>query len=844
MLSHTGALPILQSDLFEKLDYTQHSDVFSYKDKEDIIFVSPVILRAAIIPSASQHSKFWERYLDNKDKRLGWVVIHLSLEQTNLAKNQSIIATIVITLLGLAISILFGLRLGKGVTNPLISIINVVRRIRDGQFDARVEIDAPGEMRSLEEGINAMAKVLMNSRNEMQENIEQATADLRETLKTIELQNTELDIARNEALEASNIKSSFLANMSHEIRTPMNGVLGFTNLLLKTKLSDQQNEFVTTIRKSSKNLLEIINNILDISKIEANKLELEQAEFTLYSVIEDAVMLIKPLALDKKIALTIHIEGDIPDIVIGDQLRLNQVITNLLGNAIKFTNNGIVSVILKVLEPVGSKQYFKIEVTDTGIGMSKAQVDNLFQAFSQADSSTTRKYGGTGLGLVISKNIIEMMQGQVGVDSQLTKGSTFWFTFALEVFHTGIFQEPDKSFGSKKALVFDQSEKGFANLNRHLKQQGLSIDLAINEEEFIDRIADYENNYDYVFLGLLDLSISDKYKTGLILDIKNFSDARLIILAHDFDYKLKSFSDSIDGCCYLSRPFRAGLLHQVLNVDEKCNKLTDVLIEEPSEIKHQNFTVLAVDDNAINLKLVAMLLSTSGGTVIKASDGKEAVKIAAESKFDLILMDIQMPIMDGYTACKYIREMREHKETPIIALSADILGNNLERREISGFTDFYAKPISEESLTKIINDYVFKDGYFDRKLNKAEPNVSDQDISIPQENKYIDLPLGIKLANGSEDMAREMLQLLMDDLPDVMNRLSTTYEGDDLDSLQSEVHKLHGGCCYCGVPILKNSAHELEANLKNGLEKQKLRKNYNNLINHIKNTLAAYKEFH
>ena len=851
ILSYTGKQPLIKKDLFQKLDYIEHDDVLSYKDKQDILFVSPVILRAVILPNINDNSYFWERYLENKDKRLGWVVIRLSRAQTLVFQNQSIIATIIIVLIGLATSILFGLRLGRDVTNPLLSIINVVKRIRDGHLESRVRIDAPGEMRSLEEGINTMAKSLMNSRKEMEENIQHATAELRETLKTIELQNTELDIARNQALEASRIKSAFLANMSHEIRTPLNGVIGFTNLLLKTKLTDQQKEFVQTIRKSSKNLLEIINNILDLSKIEADKLELEQEVFNLYATVEDVVMLIKPLALEKGIALNIDVQGEVPNQLIGDQLRLNQVITNLLGNAIKFTSNGNILITLTVLEKVELQQFFKITVEDTGIGMNSEQVAKLFEPFSQADSSTTRKYGGTGLGLAISKKIVEKMQGHIGVQSKENQGSKFWFTFALTI------KDPQqninvlKTLETKKALVWDASKIGINTLTKQLNRLNIHSYQVETEEAFIDAIADIDQQYDFIFLGFKQLNHPEKLALGLMRDIRSFSKARVIVMAYDFDYKIKEFSEQLGVSRYLSRPFSNELLYCILFSSADCNTVVEenVPVLECHQLKKPpkfSFKVLAVDDNEINLKLLAIMLSNLGAEVIQADSGKQAVKFAKLHNVDIVLMDLQMPEMDGFQACEQIRHDVNYSQIPIIALSADVLGDNQDKMAAVGFTDFYSKPISEEKLIGILTKYLS-----DKVNNKIIPQkTSTPEVERTHEvvdfsskltgSKYIDLDLGSELANGSEAIAREMLALLIQDLPDSLNLLKAAYQCKKYTNLQEVVHKLHGGCCYCGVPILKKSAYDLEFDLKRGASEKEFSEKYHKLIQVIESTIKAY----
>ena len=885
MMAATGKEDLnFDTSLFDRLDYLQHQDVFTYEQGNEEFFVAPVLLRSVVLVPSVLQTGNWSNYLSKRGSRLGWVVVRLSRHQIVAAKYQSIIATMIIVLLGLAISVLFGLRIGRNVISPLFSIINVVKKLRRGDLEARVTVEAPGEMRALREGINKMAASLMNSRREMEESIEKATAELRQTLATIERQNAELEQARREALEASRIKSAFLANMSHEIRTPMNGIIGFTDLLQKTSLSDQQQEFVQTIRNSSQNLLEIINNILDISKIEADKLELEQTRLDLYQVVEEVVMLVKPLALEKEVELGFYIAEDVPHYVLGDQVRLSQVFTNFLGNAIKFTREGRVWLYMVMQHHDDGRSLIQVEVRDTGIGMNEQQMSRLFQSFSQADSSTTRRYGGTGLGLTIAKSIVEKMGGEVGVESEPGEGTLFWFTMPLPPADTAEQtreQLPARAAEQQQqALVYDCSRHGQDALVSNLKTLGIQAQCVHREETLIDYLAESGDCYGWLILGFQQVqeSRANRYKAGLIRDIRNFSRARLVLLANDFDYKLKQFAEQLGADQYLSRPCRRNALQrclfgETLTLSEPGSTLsasdTELSRDAPADascdhaqatpVAAPGITVLAVDDNTINLKLLTTMLKNCGVTVVEAESGQQALDLAQRYKFDLVFMDLQMPEMDGYeTACQ-LRESTLNCHTPIIALSADVLGQAHEQQaEQAGFVAFYTKPVDETNLKEALRscipagDDTVPDSHATRPGGENDQqnaptaeqgaegsrDSSDDTRHMPS---LIDYELGRSLANGDASLAREMLDMFVNGLAETLETLNAYYTDENREALQAEVHKLHGGCCYCGVPALKEASARLEQLLKHDGSRQACDQAFATLVSVIRQTMQQYR---
>lgn len=372
----------------------------------------------------------------------GWLEIEFDYANTQVAHYRTLLINLMILSLGLIAVSGLAVWLSREISRPVRNMIATVDAIREGNLDARVDLKANGELHDLEVGINSMAETLRDAYEEMQNSVEQATEDLRETLETIEIQNIELDMARREAQQANQVKTEFLANMSHEIRTPLNGIIGFARLLAKSNLTRKQEDYISTILSSSQGLLTIINDVLDFCKIEAGKLMLDNRSMNLRETIEDVLVMLAPASQAKQLEVVSLYYSDVPEQLITDPLRLKQVLTNLVNNAIKFTPKGSIVVRTMIEQAQGNKLMVRISVTDTGIGLSKAEQKALFHAFTQADSSTAREFGGTGLGLVISKRLVEQMGGDIGLESQKDEGSTFWFNIKAEV--APAIQQPPK----------------------------------------------------------------------------------------------------------------------------------------------------------------------------------------------------------------------------------------------------------------------------------------------------------------------------------------------------------------------------------------------------------------
>lgn len=798
---------------------------------EALLFTVPVTIRDVLtedfLASSNEEQSLLYPIVE-QDKILGWVSIEMGRMTTTLKQYQVLFACSCIVLIGLGVSGVFAFRMGRDVTRPILEMAYAVEKIKDGNLDTRVFTSARGELRLLEEGINSMARALKAAHEEMQQSVEQATADLRQTLETIEIQNIELEMARKEAETASRVKSEFLANMSHEIRTPLNGVIGFINLLMKTPLDSRQGDYLNTIQKSAGSLLSIINDILDFSKMEAGKLRLDQVPMDLRECIEDALTLLAPSAHEKALELVPLIYSDVPLKIVGDHLRLKQIITNLVSNSIKFTEKGSVIVRVMLEKDSGNQVVLCVSVTDSGIGLTPEEQKTLFQAFRQADSTTTRKYGGTGLGLVISKRLVQQMGGEIGVESEAGKGSTFWFTFIAEKVNSPLHSEPKPNANNIKILLYEGHPTARLAVNHLLTLWGarvkeLSDSTQIDPE--LNKGVEQNDPYQLVVIGVNQPDINSHFIEDLIKVISSRYQLPVAVLANTTDQTISDAILDAGAALSLAKPVRIKKLFEGLErILFPNNKLiasespsTPITIIKP-EVSKPLVQILAVDDYAANLKLVKALLEHTGITVVGASSGLEALEYFRQQDFDLILMDIQMPGMDGVEVTHRIRALESSSKnpTPVIALTAHALLSEREGLLKAGIDDYLTKPINEEELLNIIQKWIKKKKSNDIKglatfidSSKIQENESENE-NIKGSYKPIDWKLALKLAGNKPHLAKEMISTLKNTLPDDKLAINQAFKENNLNLLREYVHRLHGACCYCGVVKLKQAANALE----------------------------------
>lgn len=525
------------------------------------------------------------------------------------------------------------------------------------------------------------------------------------------MQNDELTELNSNLEKTNQVKSDFLANMSHEIRTPLNGIIGMTNFLKKSPLNEDQSDYVNTIHRSSENLLVIINDILDYSKIEAGKLELSNEVFNLTEVIEDIIDLLKPSAHQKNIELMYYMEPNVPVDLKMDSFRLRQVLINLLNNAIKFTENG--EVVLKIIN-IHTEQnlvQLKFDIRDTGIGIDQDQVNYLFESFTQADSSTTRKYGGTGLGLAICRNIVEIMRGRIWVESEKGKGSTFHFTVIAELADESTQQLmlDTENLKGVKALVVDDNMTNLKILVKQLSNWGIQA-TPFNSPLLVMEIIDTLDKFELCILDMQMPEMDGELLTKKIREKYSIDQLPIIVLSS----LGKSLLQDDDGfySSYLTKPVKHTKLltsiNKVLGVDERKLALEEsgvIGLDSVYQLDNK-LKILIADDNEINRAVTEKTLQILGFKSAKASNGKQVLEKLLKTPYDLILMDVQMPVMDGLEASRKIKAMYEREEAPvIIGLTGNTSGNDKQECLKNGMDDFISKPLDSDDLSQKIHHW-------------------------------------------------------------------------------------------------------------------------------------------
>lgn len=808
-------------DMFPAADPKPYTDA-------RLILTTPDSLRFRI-PISGKRMEFFTQETREAALILGWLELEMSTANTRVLQYRQLLTNILILLVSLGFTVVTAFLASQGITGPIRKITDIVARIREGELESRVEDFPEKEIQSLGEGINAMAGSLQGAYREMQSNIDQATHDLRETLETIEVQNIELDMARREALEASRIKSEFLANMSHEIRTPLNGIIGFTKLLEKSNLDRKQEDYVNTIYSSSESLLTIINDVLDFAKIEAGKLLLDNRSMNLRDTIEDVLTMLAPQAQAKNLELVTILYTDVPAQIISDQLRIKQVITNLVSNAIKFTPEGSVVVRAALEQSQNKKITIKVSVSDTGIGLSKDQQKALFHAFQQADSSTAREFGGTGLGLAISKRLVEQMGGDIGLESEVDQGSTFWFTLRTEI-ATEIQQQPSQiKLRGKKVILFDADELARLSLGHMFNDWDVEI-IEAQELAAINSLLKDQTDILAVIIGL-DYKMSLDTKVHKIIQkIEADTHPEVVVLTSGTEGQ--HLIEQNDIVC-LNKPIRKFKLYetliqpsQLLQASAKPSKEIEKESEQAKNLRLLNSPkILAVDDHPANLKLIKTLLNSMGAITTTVDSGSKALDAMEKNDFDLVFMDIQMPQMDGLEATERIRASEaKNQHTPIVALTAHALAGEKENLIQRGMDDYLTKPVSEDQLQKTIFKWTGANlsESSEHLLPDDEQDIPDPLISVStritdgddEDTECVSLLLGLQRAGGKLGLAKEMFSMLLESLEQEQAKMSAFYQEGNYDSLLEQVHRLHGATHYCGVEKLQRVTEHTETILK------------------------------
>jgi len=805
----------------EKLPIYTQSEIIN----DFIIYRSPIVDEYKV--DKRQNS------VKNTPLILGYIAIQVDQSRIKFKQQSQYLIAFTMALLGAILSSIFAMKLITNVAKPINSMVQAIDRIREGKLESRVNGQLIGELNFLKNGINTMAQSLGNYQNEMQGSIDQATIDLRESLEQFEIQNVELSIEKKKAQAANRVKSEFLANMSHELRTPLNGVIGFTRQVLKTPLSDSQRDYLQTIDRSANNLLTIINDILDFSKLDAGKMVIESIPFSLREAIEDSLVLLAPSAHKKNIELSINIDHSIPDSLLGDAMRIKQIMSNLISNAIKFTQHGSVVIDITHQSIAAKKTAIKITVVDTGIGMNSEQQQTIFKAFAQADQSITRLYGGTGLGLVICQRLAYEMKGDIGFSSNTNQGSTFWFDFECGVSSLPLNNDMDAHHLANKSILYyephNHTRTATCNILTNWQMQITSVDNLIElEQAIIEKTAKGDEGFEFALIGHDNTATALSELKKIITQVKPHV-AKIHLAINSNSPSLQDALISSGALSSLSKPVTANKLSFALLAKQhnqfKTNK------------KILPIKVLAVDDNEANLKLINALLLEQVAEVTLADDGVKALELCKHESFALIFMDIQMPVMDGISTLKAIKNNTCNNKTPIIAVTAHALNGEKEKMQQQGFNAYMTKPIDETMLSHIIYEYCDFDNFVGLDDDNCLAQLTVQeDVNAPV---TIDWSLALERTGGKVTLAKEMLTGLVDSLASNQHSIRQALIAEDTKQLKRLIHKLNGSCCYTGVPNLSNICQQLETQLKRNVALEHLEPEFFELFEHIEQVLAA-----
>ena len=628
------------------------------------------------------------------------------------------------------------------------------------------------------------------------------------------------EAARVAAERLALTKSEFLANMSHEIRTPINAVLGFAYLCLKLDLQPRERDYLNKIHSASESLLGIVNDILDVSKMEAGKLEMESVPFSVDDVLHRVAGLFALKAREKGVELVVAAAPGVPDILLGDPLRLSQVLINLMNNALKFTKRGEIRLIVELANVTADTANLRFEVRDTGLGMTSEQRAGLFTAFTQADSSTTRKYGGTGLGLAISKQLVEHMQGAIEVESEPGVGSRFRFTARFDIATGMAVPNPaHSSLTGKRVLVVEDNDVMRTLLIRITKTFGCQVTGADSGEAALTRLQAGEH-FDLILLDW-KLPGQDGLTTARGIRIAGHSTPIILITGGEAELA-RQLSEKGDIQTFLAKPVTRSTLHDTMvSALGGHTVLPFILATQGIKPELSGVRILLVDDNDFNRQVGRELVGLTGATVVTADDGAQAVAAAINGGYDLVLMDLQMPVMDGYTAARILREL--WPDLPILALTAHAMSEETEHVLATGMNDILTKPILPDALYAMLMRWLpgralqnsvdpEPSGKLGADVTSVSP-VPPAAIPLRAVTNVFDHATALSRVNGDHKMLFRFLHLFRERNAGIVTEIGAALDGDDLETARRLAHAIRGGSGTVGLIELQTTAACLETTL-------------------------------
>jgi two-component system sensor histidine kinase BarA len=767
--------------------------------EEDVVEVS-VYYRQGPVWAARRHSpggdgdaEFWHRRTapiladaspGGPQAVLGTVSLALSHDSTLKRQRETVLFSLAALLGGLAVSAWLARRMARKISEPVVALTVAVHELSKGNMEARAESEAEAELAYLQAGFNAMAAELKKNRDLLERQVRQATARLQEALDALERRNLELEAARWLAEAQTELKSRFLAQMSHEIRTPMNGIIGFAELLAKTPLSDEQAEKLGLITRSAKNLLSIINEILDLSKLEAGKISVESLPFALRPCLEDIVSLLSTRIAQPPVAL--WVEPGVPAAVRGDPVRLQQVVANLLGNALKFTRRG--RIVVRVRVRAGR---LWLSVSDSGSGISPQDQAKLFSPFLQLGKPGVGAENGAGLGLSISKNIVESMGGTIRLASRPGKGTSFWFDLPL--------QEADAPGSGPPPLrgrvALIEPERLFRlALAAQLRSLGAQVEAFAGLDEFIGRFDPAAEQPTALLYGVWPRREKIDPCLPRWLEWCEARQVKPVLVFPCGERRLVGFYRKRGAAC-LFRPLRSETLAKALGAAAPGQ----VLARPAPLAVPRGLRLLVADDNEINRLLLRAQLEKFQAEIVEARNGQEALERLRRLRFDLVFLDLQMPLLDGP---QVLRELRGHpgpsRHAPAIAITAFSAPGEREAALRGGFADCLIKPVLEEPLARLVTAWL---GVEQDPAEDGQPAAAYASAILEK-------------AGGSRQLATVVARKLFAELPQTLRALESALVRQETDKARHCAHTLNGSASFAGLDGIRQAAADLESALR------------------------------